>query len=139
MTFTTSALAAFLSVATFSTALAHGDHGPRAEGSMMDRGKCHVVAADTNMQQIESVFRSMPQATRMNLQHVLRHAGLYEGRDDGVWGPRTSCAIEAVAARYPGEMQSKEVISFFEYMLDGGFVSDYPGTPDGRPHEGLLY
>ena len=94
---------------------------------------------DYNMKKIERAFRGMPQSSRMNMQHILRHAGLYNGRDDGLWGFRTSDALKPVIRRFGGYMTDREMIGFFEYMLDGGFVTEYSGTPHWIPHHGLLY
>lgn len=128
-----------ISLATIKPALGHGDHSPGTADAPFVRGACLVQVSGQNMPRIEKMFRSMPQATRMNLQHVMRHAGLYEGRDDGIWGPRTSCAIKAVAARFDGPMTDRDLVAFYEYLLDGGFVSEYPGTPSDRPHRDVLY
>lgn len=100
---------------------------------------CAYSTETQNMERIEQTFRGMPQATRMNLQHVLRHTGLYAGRDDGIWGKMTECAIASVAARYPAKMDDKHLVWFFEYLVDGGFTEDYPGTPNPYPMPGVLY
>jgi hypothetical protein len=100
---------------------------------------CVHLASAWNMQKIERTFRAMPQSTRMNLQHVLRHAELYGGASDGAWGAGTSCAMKAVAKRFSGNMTDEEMVAFYEYMLDGGFVADYPGTPSDFPHANTLY
>ncbi len=109
---------------------------------MTSTGNCQTAVSEVNMRRVEAVFRSMPQSTRMNLQHVLRHADLYNGSDDGIWGPKTQCAMVPVVARYKGTMEDVALVGFFEYMVDGGFVIDYPsvdGTPNPYPHAGLLY
>lgn len=139
MTLRQTAMALALSLTATTPAFSHGDHSPRASGSPLVNGICQFKANGHNMQRIEKMFRSMPQATRMNLQHVLRHAGLYDGRDDGIWGAMTSCAVEAVAVRFDGPMTAQDLVAFYEYLLDGGFVSEYPGTPNDRPHRGVLY
>jgi len=103
------------------------------------KGACPYTAAEFNMVKVEKTFRAMPQSTRMNLQHMLRHAGLYTGSDDGIWGPKTECAMKAVVGRFKGAMRDEDMIAFFEYMLDGGFIQDYPGTPNPFPHPDTLY
>jgi hypothetical protein len=100
---------------------------------------CAHLASPWNMQKVERTFRAMPQSTRMNLQHVLRHAELYGGASDGIWGVGTECAMRAVAGRYSGNMSDADMVAFYEYMLDGGFVADYPGTPSNIPHANTLY
>ncbi|MFX4299936.1 hypothetical protein [Pseudosulfitobacter pseudonitzschiae] len=128
-----------LSLTSVTPAFAHGNHDVVASGAQIQSGICQFTAPEANMHRIEAMFRSMPEATRMNLQHVLRHAGLYAGSDDGIWGVNTSCAIEAVAARFDAVMTDQDLVQFFEYLLDGGFTAEYPGTPDNRPHRGVLY
>lgn len=132
---------AVCAIAVASPALAHEGHHHTGQAQLgaMKKGVCQYHASDWNMARVERMFTSMPQSTRMNLQHILRHAGLYDGRDDGLWGAKTSCALEAVAARYPAPMDDKALVAFFEYLLDGGFVMDYPGTPNAVPHRGLIY
>lgn len=126
-------------------ASAHGPHDAmtaKKAARITSAGKCDLVVSEVNMRRVEAVFRSMPQSTRMNLQHVLRHADLYDGRDDGIWGPKTECAMAPVVARYKGDFNDPGLVDFFEYMVDGGFVIDYPsvdGTPNPYPHAGLLY
>jgi hypothetical protein len=124
-------------------AVAHETHKrdmkPTWQSQQVKVGSCQFFMSEWNMQKIERTFRAMPQSTRMNLQHVLRHAGLYNGSDDGIWGTKTECAFKAVASRFHGEMTDADMIQFFEYMLDEGFVLDYPGTPNAFPHPGTLY
>jgi len=100
---------------------------------------CPYFTSEWNMAQIESTFRAMPQSSRMNIQHMMRHAGLYGGADDGIWGEKTACGISAIAGRLKGTMRDKDMISFFEYMLDGGFMHDYDGNPSPSRHIGILY
>lgn len=102
-------------------------------------GECRNIAFAWNMNKIERTFRAMPQSTRKNIQHILRHADLYSGRDDGIWGPKTECAMSFVVGRFQGNMSDHDMIEFFEYMLDGGFIDEYPGTPNQNPHPGVLY
>ena len=137
-------------------------------------GECPYIALQQNMDKVRQTFDAMPQSTRMNLQHILRHAGLYDGRDDGLWGRRTDCAMRAIAGRFmstmpncsqsailqhaegdsdrtnrcavangalhtSGVMSDHDMIKFFEYMLDGGFIHDIPGTPHPVPHRDTLY
>ncbi|MFG6572090.1 hypothetical protein ACGYLO_10835 [Sulfitobacter sp. 1A13353] len=121
---------------------AHHTHIAKKAPAMTAAGVCDVAVSKANLQRVEAVFRSMPQSTRKNLQHVLRHADLYDGSDDGIWGPKTECAMAPVVARYNGMMDDAALVGFFEYMLDGGFVLDYPsvdGTPNPYPHRGMLY
>jgi hypothetical protein len=103
------------------------------------KGVCHVQANAETMAMIEAKFKSVPQSTRMNLQHMMRHAGLYTGMTDGIWGKKTDCAFKAVATRYPGAMTGKHLEQFFEYMLSGSFIKEYPGSPSASPHPGVLY
>lgn len=105
----------------------------------MINSECQHLASEYNMAKIEKTFRAMPQSTRKNMQHVMRHAGLYKGSDDGIWGPKTDCAIRAVVGHYSGRMTDSDMIIFYEYMLEGGFIDDYPGTPNPFPHLGTLY
>lgn len=107
--------------------------------AQMINGECQHLASEYNMAKIEMTYRAMPQSTRKNMQHVMRHAGLYTGTDDGIWGPKTACAIRAVIGHYSGHMTDGDTIEFFEYMLEGGFIDDYPGTPNPFPHLGILY
>jgi hypothetical protein len=139
------ALTAAAMAALSMPASAHGPHDTmtaKKAARITSAGKCDLIVSEVNMQRVEAVFRSMPQSTRMNLQHVLRHADLYDGRDDGIWGPKTECAMAPVVAQYKGTMTNPALVGFFEYMVDGGFVIDYPsvdGTPNPYPHAGKLY
>jgi hypothetical protein len=137
----TRSILAICAIAFGTPALSHEGHHhtPSPHSSAMQGGICQYHASDWNMARIERMFKTMPEYTRMNLQHVLRHAELYDGRDDGVWGPKTSCALKAVATHYPAPMNDSALVAFFEYLLDGGFISDFPGTPNNVPHRGVLY
>ena len=137
-------------------------------------GECPYIALQRNMDKVRETFHNMSESARMNLQHILRHAGLHDGSDDGIWGPRTECAMRAVVGRFmttmpncnlsailrPAEensdrtfrcavangalhtggiMSDQDMILFFEYMLDGGFIRDVPGTPHPVLHRDTLY
>ena len=137
-------------------------------------GECPYVALQQNLDKVNETFHALPESTRMNLQHILRHAGLYDGPDDGIWGPRTDCAMRAVVGRFMNKapnctlsailyqagrnsdrtdrcavangalhtrkiMNDVDMIGFFEYMLDGGFIRDIPGTPHPVLHRDTLY
>ena len=138
-------LAALALTETTLSAHAHGAHHVHVAKNapvMTAAGVCDMAVSEVNLRRVEAVFRSMPQSTRKNLQHVLRHADLYDGSDDGIWGPKTECAMVPVVARYQGVMDDAALVGFFEYMVDGGFVLDYPsvdGTPNPYPHRGMLY
>ena len=97
----------------------------------------NTVLAD-NLQEVEHVFRRLPEASRRNLQHLLRHAGFYEGADDGSWGPRTKCALAAIVGRFPEPMSGRDLADLFDYLLAGGLAGEYPGTPHPVRHPGLL-
>lgn len=107
--------------------------------TVVEDGTCAHVTAPGNIARIAETFRALPQSTRKNLQHVLLHAGLYFGDVDGLWGEQTQCGMIAVAHRFDGEMSDASLIGFYEYMLFGGFMLDYEGTPNGNPHLGALY
>ena len=64
---------------------------------------CPHEALPSNMSKVKQGFHTLPQSTRMNLQHVLRHAGLYNGRDDGIWGRKTECAMRAAVSHFAGD------------------------------------
>jgi hypothetical protein len=136
------ALSALITACLALPALAHEGAHPKQDHKLtspLQDGACEAVISDHSLAMLEQSYRDMPQSTRMNLQHVMRHAGLYDGSDDGVWGPMTECAIASVASKFPGAMSDATMISFYEYMLSGGFISDYPGTPNPFPHQGVLY
>lgn len=102
-------------------------------------GKCVVDANARTMAQLEVSFERMPKSTRKKVQHLMRHANMYSGELDGIWGKRTECGIRQIASRYPGAMNAEKVTEFWDYMMIGPFIFDYPGTPSAWPHEGTLY
>lgn len=93
---------------------------------------------DGNMQGVERIFRQLPQASRRNLQHLLRHAGFYDGADDGDWGSKTDCALRVVVGRFAEPMSRHDLADLFDYLLSGGLVAEYPGTPHPVRHPGLV-
>lgn len=103
-------------------------------------GSCAALTQTWNLDRVAETFRAMPQSSRMNMQHILRHAGLYEGADDGIWGKGTECAMAHVLGDHERVIMTDEnLVKFFEYMLDGGFISEYSGTPNAIGHPGVIY
>ncbi|MXX88712.1 MAG: hypothetical protein F4213_03310 [Boseongicola sp. SB0677_bin_26] len=126
-----------LVVAVLAASQAEAHEGSHGSAACPDLVLSNTVL-DVNMRGVERMFRQLPEASRRNLQHLLRHAGFYQGIDDGAWGRKTDCALRVVVGRFAGPMTRHDLADLFDYLLSGGLAGEYPGTPHPVRHPGLI-